>query len=423
MPVRGRVTIHQTQRLALNPSLHNAIHVLAADAEGLVRLLEDHAAENPALRLSPPPERVPGEWLPRWHAAFAGHDSADTGAPEPGLLAHVMGEAARFLHTPQDRRIALALAEALEPSGWLGPPLSAIAAESGASLAQVEEVLARLQKIDPPGLFARNLAECLALQAVDAGRMDAVLKVMLAHLDLVARGDFARLARLAECDPAGIAQRVQLIRSFDPKPGARFDAMSASHLREPDLIVTRTDAGWQVALNRSSLPSMLVEGQGEAAASARAMLGLIERRNDTLLTVAREILRRQARALDQGRVHLVPMAMASVAEATGLHESTVSRVVAGTAADTPLGTIWLRALFSGTVAGQSAAALRERLLRLVADEDPARPLSDQALAERLMPQGGLARRTVAKYRADLSIPPASRRRALRFRDRKGRPQG
>ncbi|MFT4151616.1 MAG: RNA polymerase sigma-54 factor [Paracoccaceae bacterium] len=417
MSGRSRVTIQQTQRLALNGSLQTSIRLLRADAEGLTRFLEEQAAETPALRLDPPPERAPGEWLPRWHAAFAAPEAADVAGPDASLLAHVMEKSTRLLRNPRERQIALVLAESLEPSGWLGRPLPDIAAEAAAPLPEVMDVLDRLQKIDPPGLFARNLSDCLRLQAVETGRMDATLAVMLDHLDLVARADFARLARLAGTDEGEIATRLRLIRSFDPKPGAQFAPLSASHLREPDLVVRRGPSGWDIALNHSSLPAIRVEGGGAEATTARAIAAMVRRRNATLLAVGVEILRRQTTALTEGRDHLVPMTMASVAEAIGLHESTVSRVVAGTAADTPRGTIWLRGLFSAAVGDSSGAALRERLARLVADEDPAQPLDDAELARRLAPAGNLARRTVAKYRADLSIPTAAARRRLRARKR------
>jgi RNA polymerase sigma-54 factor len=163
------------------------------------------------------------------------------------------------------------------------------------------------------------------------------------------------------------------------------------------------------------LPTLaLAEGGGKGRAAARALLRLVENRNATLLSVGQEILSRQEAALDNGAGALVPMTMADVAGAVGLHESTVSRVVAGTAVDTPQGTWWLRALFTGAAreGGPAAGALRDRLARLIGAEDPAAPLTDDAIAEALAEGGApIARRTVAKYRAALKLPPAHRRRA------------
>jgi RNA polymerase sigma-54 factor len=157
----------------------------------------------------------------------------------------------------------------------------------------------------------------------------------------------------------------------------------------------------------------VAEGRGKGRAEARALIKMIEGRNATLLSVGQDILARQTAALDQGMGALVPMTMGDVAEALGLHESTISRVVAGTAVDTPRGTWWLRTLFTKAPreGGPSAGALRDRLARLVAEEDPDHPLSDDALAQALADGGApIARRTVAKYRGMLNLPPAHRRR-------------
>ena len=429
MSQRPRITITQSQRLQLNLGLHTAIRLLRADAAGLTRYLEEAAAENPALRLDPPPLPPAGEWLPRWTGTFAPASAdlpeAQQAAAGPSLMAHVLSAIDRRMTIPQDRRIALALAEALEPSGWLGQPVSAIAARLKVKPREVEAVLKRLQEMEPTGVFARDLAECLKLQAVQDGVHDAVMAVVLQNLDLMAKGDMARLATLARATRGDIALRFKLIRTMNPKPGTEFDDLAVPRPREPDL-TARQDAsgGWEVALNRSSLPSLRIVDPGSGAgtrsgsvADARSVQRLIEARNTTLLRVGREILQRQSRALTMGAGALVPMTMAEVATALDLHESTVSRVVAGTSVDTPLGMWWLRRLFSkgfdsdGDGPQISAAALRDHLARAVAAEDKRAPLSDQALAERLGETGAsVARRTVAKYRDILRIPPAHRRR-------------
>nr|MCU0902757.1 RNA polymerase sigma-54 factor [Tabrizicola sp.] len=188
----------------------------------------------------------------------------------------------------------------------------------------------------------------------------------------------------------------------------------AAPIREPDLIAEKGASGWIVSLNRSALPSVSVaEGRAKGRAEARALIKMIEGRNATLLSVGQDILNRQTAALEAGLGALVPMTMAEVAQAQGLHESTISRVVAGTAVDTPRGTWWLRTLFTKAPheGGPAAGALRDRLAKLVADEDPDHPLSDEALAAALAAGGApIARRTVAKYRAMLNLPPAHRRR-------------
>jgi RNA polymerase sigma-54 factor len=412
MKSRNRISVQQTQRMALTTGLATSIRILRADAAGLNRYLEEAAAENPQIILTKPQVQ---DWLPRWKSAFG----TDAERPEqeaagPSLVSHVLGviDAQRF--SPQDQRIALTLAEALEPTGWVGRSLPSIAAQLGTTPGAVETVLQRLQaQTEPTGLFARNLAECLRLQAQEAGELDPAMTALLDRLDLLARGEIDRIARESGLDIAYLRQAFGRLRSYDPKPGAGFEA-NAAPVREPDLIAEKSAAGWIVSLNRSALPSVSVaEGRGKGRAEARALIKMIEGRNATLLSVAQDILTRQTAALEQGIGALVPMTMAEVAEALGLHESTISRVVAGTAVDTPRGTWWLRALFTKAAreGGPAAGALRDRLAKLVADENPDAPLSDEALAEALAEGGApIARRTVAKYRTMLNLPPAHRRR-------------
>lgn len=417
MSTRQRIGVSTRQRLSLTAGLHASIRVLKADAAGLTRYLEEQAAENPALLLRP---AAAGEWLPRWDGALRGDGFAEAldqveGAG-PSLMAHVAGWIARQRMGAEDQRIALALAEGLEPSGWLGVAVEAVAEELAVSTARVALVLARVQRIEPAGLFARSLAECLLLQAEAEGDADPVLRGVIARLDLVAAGDVGRLARQLGAGEAEVMAAIRRLRGMNPKPGTQFD-MQAAPVREPDLIARKGMEGWMVSLNRSSLPEITVKpGRGEGQGAARAVLRLVEARNDTLLRVGREILRRQEAALDHGPSRLVPMTMAEVGAATDLHESTVSRVVAGTSVDTPKGPLWLRALFSGAMGGEgapdiSAAALRARLAEMVAAEDKTRPLSDEALVVALQAEGAVvARRTVSKYREMMGIAPTRLRR-------------
>lgn len=436
-----RIGLTQTQRLELNTSLQASIAILRTDAAGLTRYLEEQAAQNPHLRLDPPPQPGLHDWLPRWAGVLPSGGglglAAETADTSPSLIAHVLGEIAALKLDARQHRIAMALAEVLEPSGWLGAELSIIVAETGAGLAEVEAVLHRLQQIEPTGIFARNLAECLRLQAIESGALDAEMAAVLAHLDLLAAGDLARLAKACGLSEAAVLQRFRIIRAMNPKPGAEFASISAAQSREPDLVVKATAMGWSIALNRSALPTLRVEkseaGSAEGLSQARALERMVDARNATLLLVGREILLRQQEAIRQGPIGLSPMTMADLAEALGFHESTISRVVAGASLDSPRGTWWLRQMFSPALGGNgqpliSAAAMRGRLARLVAAENPARPLSDAALAMALAIDTGvtIARRTVAKYREAEGIPVAGRRKrkpVLPRMVRKGRAEG
>jgi RNA polymerase sigma-54 factor len=412
MKSRTRISVHQTQRMALTTGLATSIRILRADAAGLSRYLEEQAAENPQIILTQPQVQ---EWLPRWKSAFGSDvERPEQQAAGPSLVSHVLGMIEALRLDPVETRIAMALAEALEPSGWIGRTLPAIAGPLGVALPAVESVLRRLQaRAEPTGLFARNLTECLRLQAEEAGELDQPMLALLGRLDLLAKGEIERIAREAGLELADLRQAFGRLRSYDPKPGAGFEPFIAP-VREPDLIAEKGAAGWIVSLNRSALPSVSVaEGRAKGRAEARALIRMIEGRNATLLSVGQDILHRQTAALEAGLGALIPMTMADVATAVGLHESTISRVVAGTAVDTPRGTWWLRALFTQAAqeGGLAAGALRDRLAKLVADEDPDHPLSDDALAAALTEGGApIARRTVAKYRTMLTLPPAHRRR-------------
>jgi RNA polymerase sigma-54 factor len=463
MSQRQRIVIAQQQRLALNTSLHTAIRLLRSDTAGLTRYLEEQVAENPHLRLLAPEAPTPGDWLPRWTGVLGPSQPgragvAETAAPQPSLIAHVLAAIRALDLTLPAQRIALALVEALEPSGWLGRAPEAIAKDLGLPPEEVATVLERLQGLEPAGLFARTLAECLALQARDLGRLDHEMQVILAHLDLLAAGQTARLARLCSCDEAGVVARFRLIRTMNPKPGTLFAGASPTLSREPDLLARLDAQGhWSLALNRSALPSLSLETPPETDAApeaarqrsaAKALCTMLQARNDTLLRVGQEMARRQRAALVEGPGALEPMTMAELAEALDLHVSTISRVVAGASMDSPFGVWWLRQMFSGarglgrmarrgtergdeanTAAAPaegagpvlSAAALRHRLGRIVAAEPATAPLSDAALADRLAEDTGvrLARRTVAQYREAERIPPAHRRKRLGFGARGG----
>ena len=440
-----QLAIKQTQRLALNVSLGASIQLLRTDAAGLTKYLEEQAAANPHLRLDPAPAPGLHDWLPRWRGVLHNGGMSDvidqTPEAAPGLIAHVSAAIEKLRLPPSERRVADALIDALEPSGWLGQTLISIAAETGVPVAGVEAVLAKVQKIDPPGLFGRNLSECLALQATDAGLLDAPMRIILHNLDLLASGDLSRLARLCGVSEPEIIARFRTIRSLNPKPGADFAPLAAGQVREPDLIVRASSAtGWKVALNRSALPDLhvnaLADGTADQLVAARALHRMVTARSATLLLVAGEIMTRQRAALDQGPIALVPMSMAQIAEALDMHKSTISRVVAGASIDTPKGTWWLRKLFSVALGGDGApimsgAALRHRLMQMIAVENPQAPLGDADLASRLTEQTGvpIARRTVTKYRKDQAIPAASRRKRNQAREfapgsaRNGRAKG
>lgn len=359
---------------------------------------------------------------------------AETG-PE-SLVEFVLRQIDLTIFEPGARVIAYALAEALEPTGWLGRPLSDIAATCGCDEAEVEAVLDTVQRLEPEGVFARDLAECLRIQARERGLLDAVMSIVLDHLDMLANGDLQQLARRAGATVEDIANALKLIREMNPKPGEAYE-VAPLRVHAPDVIVTASADGWVVDLNRSTLPSLTInetyaeavskerknkadEAASQFAAdslgSARWLRRALDQRNSTTLKIAGEVIRMQADFLTEGLSALKPLALKDIAEAVGMHESTVSRVTSGLLLSTPKGCFPLKSLFSVSLAtdegdSKAAAAVRNMIEAIIAGEPSGKPYSDDAIAGMVSDKGvKLARRTVAKYRDMLKIPSSSERR-------------
>jgi len=293
-----------------------------------------------------------------------------------------------------------------------------------------------VQRLEPEGVFARDLAECLRIQARERGELDNVMEVVLDNLQMLANGDIAALARRAGSDAEDVARCLRLIREMNPKPGEAYES-APLRVHAPDVIVSPGKDGWIVDLNRSTLPSLVINeeyaaqisaaGRGKAAeasnqfvtdavGSARWLCRALDQRNSTTLKIAGEIVRQQSAFLTEGLSALKPLALKDVAEAVGMHESTVSRVTSGLLMATPKGCYPLKSLFSVSLAtdegdAKAAAAVRNMIQSIVAAEPAGKPLSDDAIAAMVSDRGvKLARRTVAKYRDMLKIPSSSERR-------------
>ncbi|MCH8467577.1 MAG: RNA polymerase factor sigma-54, partial [Roseinatronobacter sp.] len=330
----------------------------------------------------------------------------------------------------QELALAELFVEALAPSGWLDAPLDEIALRAGVPLATAATMLERLQKLEPAGLFARDLAECLRLQAAEQGLLSPVFAAVLNNLPMLAAADLPALCRVCRTDMDTLRQVLRALRGLNPKPGAGFD-QAPMPLRAPDLLVSRlTEGGWRLELNNSTLPAVLVrdtdtparqsrpgaEYLAERLSVSRWLSRAVQYRNQTVLKIGEEILRSQRAFFEHGPGHLRPMILKDIAEAVGIHESTVSRVTNAVTIATPHGCFALKRFFSAALPAQdgnsgSAEAVRERIRKLIQAETPGRPLSDEALVRLLDGEGvAVARRTVAKYREQLRIPTSALRR-------------
>jgi RNA polymerase sigma-54 factor len=333
--------------------------------------------------------------------------------------------------------IGEAIVDALNDDGYLTESVAEIASSLNADLPvgedDVERVLAFVQSLDPTGVGARSAAECIELQLAQledgtAGR-ELAIAIARDHLQAVADRDYTALRESLGTDAESLEAALALIRGCNPRPGSAFEGAEPEYI-VPDVFVRRTDQGWSVEINPGSVPRLkvnqdyasLVTRSGDYATlraqlqEARWLIRSLEIRKDTLLRVARTIVQRQAAFLERGDEAMQPMILRDVAEAVGMHESTISRVTTSKYMLTPRGIYEFRYFFSSHVSGASgedvsSVAIRARIRKLIASEDPSRPLSDAQLAGLLSGEGvKVARRTVAKYREALGFGPSGDRR-------------
>ncbi|WP_239031850.1 RNA polymerase factor sigma-54 [Paroceanicella profunda] len=365
-----------------------------------------------------------------------GADPGDTLSESPSLRAHLAAQIGLSQAAKDIRAVALFLVDELDDAGYLSRPLPEIGDQLGAGERLLQDALALLQSCEPLGVGARSLGECLALQLRERDRLDPAMQVVLENLDLLASGKFARLAEIAGLEPEDLPEIVAEIRALDPRPGHAFGHFDVQTVI-PDVHVRRNGLGaWSLELNAEALPRVLVNNIyatrvaasgaqatafiSECRSNASWLVKTLESRARTILRVATEITRHQEAFFDIGVAGLRPLTLREVAEAVGMHESTISRVTSGKYLSCERGLFELRYFFSQGLASSdggaalSATAIRERIRRMIEQEDPARILSDDTLVDLLQKDGvDIARRTVAKYREGLNIPSSVKRRRLK----------
>jgi RNA polymerase sigma-54 factor len=336
---------------------------------------------------------------------------------------------------PVRRMIGQYLIDLVDEAGYLAGDLDAAGQKLGTGTAEIETVLGILQAFDPPGVCARDLAECLALQLKDRNRFDPAMAALISRLDLVARRDFAALKKICGVGDEDLADMVAEVRRLNPKPGLAFGSAIVQPI-VPDVFVRPAPNGaWIVELNSDTLPKVLVNQTyyAEVAATARRdtdksylseclqsatwLVRALDQRARTILKVANEIVRQQDAFLARGVEHLRPLNLKTIAEAIGMHESTVSRVTANKYMATSRGIFELKYFFTSAIAAarggeaHSAESVRYRIKQLIDAESAADVLSDDTIVEKLRDAGvDIARRTVAKYREAMRIPSSVQRR-------------
>ncbi len=361
-------------------------------------------------------------------------DFAATLSRQPTLSEHLTDQMNLLLTDPAERLIGQHLIGMLDEAGYLTAGTDSIAATLGTSPVHVETVLHKLQAADPPGVFARDLAECLSLQLRERNRFDPAMAALVANLGLLARRDYSALRSLCRVDLDDLKDMIAELRALDPKPGHAFGSDPVQPVIPDVLVRAAPDGAWIVELNTETLPRVLVNNQylahvssqarsedrvylSECQASAAWLVKSLDQRARTILKVAREIVRQQDAFLMLGVQHLRPLNLKTVADAIEMHESTVSRVTSNKYMATPRGIFELKYFFTTAIASadadgdaHSAEAVRHRIRTLIAAEGQD-VLSDDTLVERLRASGiEIARRTVAKYREGLGIPSSVQRR-------------
>jgi len=466
--MKATLQFRLSQHLTLTPQLQQSIRLLQLSTVELNQEIERLLMENPMLereegeaeaapapRGGAPAAAQPGEgrepdpgiapdFAAPWRGADDDDDDSDRSqaAPDtPTLRDHLNGQLALLNLGGRDRVLVALLIDALDEDGYLTQPLEEIAAllpaDAAVGLEELAIALRHLQNLEPAGVGARSPGECLALQLRARPGQDAASALALAiaerHLELLAARDYARLKAVtgASEEPPRAAQ--QQIHGLNPRPGAAFARIETRYVI-PDVIVRKVRNAWRASLNPEAMPRLRINrlyaelaarrrnGGSNALASqlqeARWLIKNVQQRFDTILRVSQAIVDRQRSFLEHGEVAMRPMVLREIAAALGVHESTVSRVTTQKYMATPRGTFELKYFFGSHVAtdsggAASSTAIRALIKQLVAAEDARTPLSDARISQILGEQGiVVARRTIAKYRESLQIPPVNQRKSL-----------
>jgi len=354
---------------------------------------------------------------------------------EATLREHLSNQVNMIFADPDQRMIASLLVDYLDEAGYLRSELEEIAGRLSISIAEVENVLIRAQECDPPGVFARNLGECLALQLRDRDRLDPAMEALVKNLDRLARREAGALKRICGVDDEDLADMVSEIQALDPKPGLAFTHDTVQTVI-PDIIVRpKKEGGWDLELNADTLPRVLInqsylakvtklartkserEYVSECMQSGNWLIKALHQRATTILKVSTEIVCTQNMFLSKGVQYLKPLTLREIADAIGMHESTVSRVTSNKFMATPRGIFELKYFFTTAIAStagseaHSSESVRHRIKALIGDEAPAAVLSDDKIVDMLAGEDiEIARRTVAKYREAMRIPSSAQRR-------------
>ena len=464
-----------SQHLALTPQLQQSIRLLQLSTLELNQEIDNFLQDNPLLEREDEPSPEAAVYSASGDALQAPAESSDGTVPEPNfgdsspadwlgegggsisrddrnddepsyaeiqaavisLRDHLGAQLAMMPLSERDRSLVRLLIEALDDDGYLAQNLEELVdmlpAELEVGIDDLQIALKHLQNFDPPGIGARSASECLALQLANlpsSKTCDLALKIVRNHLDQLAARDYVRLRKAVACSEDELREAQALIRSLNPRPGAQYSQVETRYVI-PDVVVRKVRGQWTASLNAEAMPRLrinrlyadILQGQrGSGLASqlqeAKWLIKNVQQRFETIQRVSQAIVERQRQFFEHGDVAMRPLTLREIADQLGLHESTISRVTTQKYMASPRGVYELKYFFGSHVATEaggaaSSTAIRALIKQLVGAEDGKKPLSDAQLAEILGQQGIMvARRTVAKYREALNIPPVNLRKSI-----------
>ena len=356
--------------------------------------------------------------------------------PKKTLRDHLLDQILLDIPEGKDRKVALLLLDLIEPSGWINLDIEDFSKKHNLQIEIINKVQNKLQKLDPVGVFATNLGECLRIQLDEKKLLNKSNFILTENLTLLAKGEIKKLCKITSLNEKELSIHINIIKKLNPKPAEGFSDYDF-RIDPPDVMITSTTKGWKVQLNKSTLPSLIIQEDfandvknknnkdddkkfvNESVNSARWLVRAIEQRNSTTLKVAVEILRQQKSLFKNGPGHLKPLVLKDVADAVGMHESTVSRVTRAKLLQTPWGIFQMKDFFSSSVGetdteeAHAAKTVRTLLKEIINNEKDNKPYSDEKIATIFKEKGvNVARRTVAKYREMLNIPSSAERKRL-----------
>lgn len=459
--------LEQTQKLIMTPELRQAIMVLQLSSMDLAQYIENVLLENPVLEVSeeeaeekPPSETQKDDFTQEWcdyltecgqidrsfDRAWAEHEEKEQYNLEhfvpqvPTLQDHLYVQLRLVLSKPKDLKIGEFLIGNINDRGYLNISLEDARLVSGYPQKDIERILKIIQTLDPPGVGARNLKECLIIQLDQRGQRNPILdKIINYHLDDIANGNLLKIASNMSLTVQEVQQQADLIKSLDPIPGRNFARPDENRYITPDVVIEKVNDDYVIIVNDIAVPRLMINSNYKLLInqknscdsgtvefiqnkmkSALWLIRSIEQRRLTLYRVVQCIVDYQRDFLDKGIKYLKPLNLKNIADIAELHESTVSRAIANKYIQTPQGLYDLKFFFSSGVenvaAGKMVATetIKQFIKELVDGEDPYKPYSDQQICELLKSKGiNIARRTVAKYRKEISIPPVRQRKRYR----------